>query len=570
MKKMKKLTAVVAPVLAVSMALSACSGSGEDKKANTSPKNSSGEDSKADIKYAAKQVLNRTETNEIPTMDTSKNTDTLGSQILGNTMEGLYRLDKDNKPIPAVAESSTKSEDGKKYTFKLRKDAKWSNGDPVTAKDFVFAWQRLVDPKTAAEYAFIAYYVKNAEAINSGKAEVSTLGVKAVDDHTLEVELERATPYFLNLTAFVSYYPLNEKFVKEKGAKYGLESDTVVYNGPFVLTDWKHEQGWKLKKNDSYWDKKSVKLDEINYSVVKEVATRVNLYDSGQIDFALLSGEFVDKYKSKKDEFGTYLETSTFYLRLNQKRAGQDTPLKSKKLREAIALSIDKKALANVILNDGSKPVDFLVPKGLATGPDGKDFAETFKNGLKQDTKKAAAAWEEAKKELGKDQVTIELLNYDTGNAKKVGEYVKDQIEKNLKGVTVNIKLQPFKQKLKLESDQDYDFSYGGWNPDYADPMTYLDMFESTNSQNQMSYSDPKYDEMIKQGKTELMADSKKRWEELGKAEKQLLEKDVALIPLHQSGRSYVLQPNVKGIVKHNISPEYSFKWAYVTEKDSK
>ncbi|MGG3528481.1 peptide ABC transporter substrate-binding protein [Bacillus pseudomycoides] len=568
MKKIKKLTAVVAPVLAVSMALSACSGSGGDKKTNTT--SNSGEEKKSDIKYAAKQVLNRTETNEIPTMDTSKNTDTLGSQILGNTMEGLYRLDKDNKPIPAVAESSTKSEDGKKYTFKLRKDAKWSNGDPVTAKDFVFAWQRLVDPKTAAEYAFIAYYIKNAEAINKGKAEVSTLGAKAVDDYTLEVELESAVPYFLNLTAFVSYYPLNEKFVKEKGDKYGLESDTVVYNGPFALTDWKHEEGWKLKKNDNYWDKKNVKLEEINYSVVKDAATRVNLYDSGQIDFSLLTGEFVDKYKSKKDEFGTYLEPSTFYLRLNQKRAGQDTPLKSQKLREAIALSINKKDLANVILNDGSKPADFLVPKGLANGPDGKDFQETFKNGLKQDSKKAAAAWEAAKKELGKDQVTLEFLNYDTSNAKKVGEYVKDQIEKNLKGVTVNIKMQPFKQKLKLESEQDYDFSYGGWNPDYADPMTYLDMFESTNSQNQMSYSNPKYDEMINKGKKELMADAKKRWEELGKAEKLLLEEDVALVPLFQSGRSYVLQPNVKGIVKHNISPEYSFKWAYVTEKDSK
>ncbi|WIY63648.1 peptide ABC transporter substrate-binding protein [Bacillus arachidis] len=565
---MKKFTAVVAPVLAMSMALTACSGSGGDKKTNTS--SSSGEDKKSDIKYAAKQVLNRTETNEIPTMDTSKNTDTLGSQILGNTMEGLYRLDKDNKPIPAAAESSTKSEDGKKYTFKLRKDAKWSNGDPVTAKDFVYAWQRLVDPKTAAEYAFIAYYIKNAEAINQGKAEVSTLGAKAVDDYTLEVELERATPYFLNLTAFVSYYPLNEKFVKEKGEKYGLESDTTVYNGPFVLTDWKHEQGWKLKKNDSYWDKKTVKLDEVNYSVVKDMATRVNLYDSGEIDFTLLSGEFVDKYRNNKEEFGVYSEPGTFFLRLNQKRGGQDTPLKSKKLREAIALSINKKDLANVILNDGSKPADYLVANGLAKSPDGKDFQEEFKNGLKNDTKKAAAAWEEAKKELGKDQVTLEFLNYDTSNAKKVGEYVKDQIEKNLKGVTVNIKMQPFKQKLKLESDQDYDFSYAGWSPDYADPMTFLDMFESTNSQNQMSYSNPKYDEIIKQGKTELMADAKKRWGELGKAEKLLLEEDVALVPLFQSARSYVMRPNVKGVVKHNISPEYSFKWAYVTEENSK
>ncbi|MED1508859.1 peptide ABC transporter substrate-binding protein [Bacillus proteolyticus] len=567
-KKMKKLTAVVVPVLAMSVALTACSGSGGEKKTTTT--SNSGEEKKSDIKYAAKQVLNRTENQEIPTMDTSKSTDTLGAQILGNTMEGLYRLDKDNKPIPAAAESSTKSEDGKKYTFKLRKDAKWSNGAPVTAKDFVYGWQRLLDKNTAAEYAFIAYYIKNAEAINKGEKPATELGAKAVDDYTLEVELEKPVPYFLNLLAFPSYYPLNEKFVKEKGDKFGLEADTTVYNGPFVMSSWKHEQGWQLKKNDKYWDNKTVKLEEINYSVVKEVATKVNLYDTGSIDFTLLSGEFVDKYKSNKDEYGEYAESSTFFLRLNQKRNGQDTPLKSKKLREAIALSVDKKGLANVILNNGSKATDQLVPKGLATGPDGKDYQDTFKNGLKQDTKKAAAAWEEAKKELGKDQVTIELLSYDDGTAKKIADYVKDQIEKNLKGVTINTKIQPFKQKLKLESAQDYEISYAGWSPDYADPMTFIDMFESKSPYNQMSYSNPKYDEMVQKAGNELLSDPKKRWEALGKAEKLFLEEDAGLVPLYQTGRSYVMKPNVKGVVKHNISPEYSFKWAYVTEDGGK
>ncbi|MEK3930807.1 oligopeptide transport system substrate-binding protein [Bacillus wiedmannii] len=564
-KKMKKFTAVVAPVLAMSMALTACSGSGGEKKSTTTS-SGGGEEKKSEIKYAAKQVLNRTENQEIPTMDVSKSTDTLGSQILGNTMEGLYRLDKDNKPIPAAAESSTKSEDGKKYTFKLRKDAKWSNGDPVTAKDFVYGWQRLLDKNTAAEYAFIAFYIKNAEAINKGEKPLTDLGAKAVDDYTLEVELEKPVPYFLNLMAFPSYYPLNEKFVKEKGDKFGLEADTTLYNGPFVMASWKHEQGWQLKKNDKYWDNKTVKLEEINYSVVKEVATKVNLYDTGSIDFTLLSGEFVDKYKSNKEEYGEYSEASTFFLRLNQKRNGQDTPLKSKKLREAIALSIDKKGLANVILNNGSKATDQLVPKGLATGPDGKDYQDTFKNGLKYDPKKGAAAWEAAKKELGKDQVTIELLSYDDGTAKKIADYFKDQIEKNLKGVTVNTKIQPFKQKLKLESAQDYEVSFAGWSPDYSDPMTFIDMFESKSPYNQMSYSNPKYDDMVKKAGNELLSDPKKRWEALGKAEKLFLEEDAGLVPLYQTGRAYVMKSNVKGIVKHNISPEYSFKWAYVTE----
>ncbi|WP_242223597.1 peptide ABC transporter substrate-binding protein [Bacillus cereus group sp. BfR-BA-01380] len=567
MKKMKKITAVVAPVLAMSVALSACSGAG-DKKASTEPKNG---DKQTEGKLAAKQVLNLAETAEIPTMDTSKSKDSASSLILGNTMEGLYRLDKDNKPVPGMAESYKKSDDGKKYTFKIRKDAKWSNGDPVTAKDFVFAWQRLLDPKTAAEYAFIMYDIKNAKAINEGKSPLDSLGVKAVDDNTLEVELDNPVPYFLNLTAFTSFLPLNEKVVKEYGDKYALEADKLVYNGPFKMTEWKHEQGWKVKKNDQYWDKANVKLDEINWSVIKEVSTRVNLYESGQIDRAILTSEYVDKYKPRKDEFGSFVESSTFFLRLNQKRNGQDTIFKNKKVRQAFAMAFDKKALTNVILNDGSKPVDSLVPEKFATGPDGKDYRETFKStGNKTDVKKAKQLWEEAKKELGKQEVTIEFLNYDTENAKKVGEYLKEQFEKNLPGLKVNMKLQPFKQKINLEVAQDYDLSYAGWNPDYADPMTFLDMFLTGNPQNEMSYSNAKFDEIVKKSQGELLTDPKKRWEEMGKAEKILLEDEAALVPMFQNGRSFVQRPTVHNIYNHNVGCEYSYKWAYITEKEGK
>ncbi|ENQ3107922.1 oligopeptide transport system substrate-binding protein [Bacillus sp. 491mf] len=567
MKRMKKITAVVAPVLAMSVALTACSGAG-DKKASTEPKNG---DKKTEGKLAEKQVLNLAETAEIPSMDVSKSTDTTSSLILGNTMEGLYRLDKENKPIPGIAESHKKSDDGKKYTFKLRKDAKWSNGDPVTAKDFVFAWKRLLDPKTAAEYAFIMYDLKNAKAINESKSPVDSLGIKAVDDYTLEVELDNPVPYFLNLTAFTSFLPLNEKVVKEHGDKYGLEADKMVYNGPFKMSEWKHEQGWKLVKNDQYWDKATVKLEEINFSVVKEQSTRVNLYESGQLDRVSLTAEYVDKYKANKDEFGTTLDPSTYFLRLNQKRNGQDTVLKNKKVRQAIAMAFDKKALTNVILNNGSKPVDFLIPEKLANGPDGKDFRETFKSaGIKTDLKKAKQVWEEAKKELGKEEVTIEFLNYDSDNAKKVGEYLKEQLEKNLPGLKVNMKLQPFKQKLKLETAQDYDLTYAGWNPDYADPMTFLDMFKTGNPQNEMSYSNAKYDEIVTKSQGEWLTDQKKRWEEMSKAEKILLEDEAALVPMYQSGGSFLQRPTVQKVYKHNVGSPLSFKWTYITEKESK
>ncbi|MEC2940671.1 peptide ABC transporter substrate-binding protein [Bacillus cereus] len=559
-KKMKKLTAVVAPVFVMSMALTACSGSGDKEKASTTPK--SGE--KEGGKLAAKQVLNLTESQEIPSMDSAKATDQVSFLALNNVMEGLYRLDKDNKATPGVAESYKKSDDGKKYTFTLNKNAKWSNGEPVTAKDFVFAWKRAVDKNTAAEYAYIMFDLKNAQAINEGKAELDTLGVKAVDDYTLEVELENPVPYFVELTSFGTFYPLNEKFVKEKGEKYGLESDTTLYNGPFTLTDWKHEEGWKLKKNAQYWDNKTVKLDEINFNVVKDSGTRVNLYESGQIDRSGLTSEFVDKYKSNPDFF-TQKTPSTYFLRLNQKRGGQDTVLKSKDLRLAIAKAYDKKGLTNVILNDGSTPADYLVPKEFAKSPDGKDFRKENGDILKTDVKKAKEHWEKAKKELGKDAITVELLNYDGDGAKKVGEFLKGELEKNLPGLTVNLKNQPFKQKLKLESDLDYDLSYAGWGPDYLDPMTFIDMFVTNGPHNQTGYSNPKYDEIVQKGKGELLTKTKERWDSLLKAEKMLLE-DAAIAPLYQRGDAIVQRQKVKGIVHHPVGGDYSYKWAYITE----
>ncbi|EEL49980.1 MULTISPECIES: peptide ABC transporter substrate-binding protein [Bacillus cereus group] len=560
MKKMKKLTAVVAPVLAVSMALSACSGSGEKEKANTKPK----ESEKAGGKLAAKQVLNLTDSSEIPSMDSTKATDAVSFNVMNNVMEGLYRLDKDNKATPGVAESYKKSDDGKKYTFKLNKNAKWSNGDPVTAKDFVFSWKRAIDKNTAAEYAYIMFDLKNAKAINEGKAELDTLGVKAVDDHTLEVELENPVPYFVELTSFGTFYPLNEKFMKEKGDKFGLEADTTLYNGPFTLSEWKHEEGWKMKKNAQYWDNKTVKLEEINVNVVKDTGTRINLYETGAIDRTGLVSEFVDKYKSSP-EFYTQKTPSTFFLRLNQKRGGQDTVLKNKDLRKAIAMAYDKKGLANVILNDGSVPAGYLVPAEFAKSPDGKDFRKENGEGIKTDAKKAKEHWEKAKKELGKDAVTVELLNYDSENAKKVGEFLKAQLEQNLPGLTVNLKNQPFKQKLDLETKQDYDLSYAGWGPDYLDPMTFIDMFVTNGSHNQTGYSNPEYDKLVEQGKGELLSKPKERWEALLKAEKILLD-DVAIAPLYQRGDSIVQKPKVKGIAKHPVGGDYSYKWAYITE----
>ncbi|WJQ01013.1 peptide ABC transporter substrate-binding protein [Geobacillus stearothermophilus] len=543
----KRFSLFLALLLALSTFLAACGGGGDD--------NAQGGEKPAEKK---EQVLNLLETSEIPSLDPALATDQVSFIVLNNVMEGLYRLGKDNKPVPGVAESYTVSEDGKTYTFKLRQDAKWSNGDPVTAHDFVFAWRRVLDPKTKAEYAYIMYDIKNAAAVNTGKLPVDQLGVKALDNYTLQVELENPIPYFISLTVFGTFMPQNEKFVKAQGDKYGLEANTTLYNGPFVLSEWKHEQGWTYAKNPNYWDKDTVKLEKINVKVVKETATMVNLYDTKKADRVILSAEFVDKYKNDKN-FHTYLEPSIFWLRMNTKKE----PLNNVNARKAIAMAIDKEAMVNTLFNNGSVVANYAVPKDFVTGPDGKDFRDANGDLVSYNVDEAKKLWEQAKKELGKDKFTIELLNYDDDVAKKVGEYLKEQLEKNLPGLTVNIKQQPFKQKLELESNMQYELSFSGWGPDYQDPMTFLDLWTTNNPHNQTGWSNAEYDKLIKDAKTTLLGDLQARWDAMLKAEKILFE-EMPIAPLYQRGRAYLQREYVKDIVIHSFGGDYSYKWAYI------
>ncbi|MCP8968304.1 peptide ABC transporter substrate-binding protein [Ectobacillus ponti] len=543
----KQLTFALASALTVSTVLAGC---GNDEKKASDAKAKEGGPS-------GEQVLNLLEASEIPTMDTVLATDAVSFNVMTNTMEGLYVLGKDDKPMPGAAESYAASEDGKKYTFKLRKDAKWSNGDPVTAKDFVYAWKRAVDKATAAEYAYIMFDVKNAEKINKGELPADQLGIKAVDDYTLEVELERPVPYFISLISFSTFYPQDEKFVKAQGDKFGLEASTTVYNGPFVLSEWKHEQSFQLKKNDSYWDQTNVKLSTINFNIVKDVATGVNLFETKEVDRAGLTAEFVDKYKSTP-EFVTKQDPSVFFVRMNEKNKA----LANKNIRKAIMTGFDKEGIANVLLNNGSIAAGGLVPKDFVSGPDKKDFRAENGDLAKTNVKKAKELFEAGKKELGVDTIQLELLNFDSESAKKIGEYLKEQLEKNLPGLTITIKQQPFAQKLKLETNGQYDLSFAGWGPDYPDPMTFVDMFVTNGAHNQMGYSNAKYDELIQKGKTD-MTDLKARWNNLLEAENILFE-DAAIAPVYQRGRAFLQKEYVKGIVEHNFGGDFSFKWAYV------
>ncbi|MBE7147507.1 peptide ABC transporter substrate-binding protein [Bacillus mycoides] len=510
---------------------------------------------------AKKQVLNVTVSEEIPSLDTTKTMDGTSAHVMQNIFEGLYVLDDQDQPIPAVAKSFKRSEDGKKYTFDLRKDAKWSNGDSVTANDFMFAWRRAVSHETASQYAYMLFYVKNAKEINKGTKPLDELGVKVINDYKLEVELEQPIPYFLQLLALPIYLPQHESFLKEQGQNYALEPSNLIYNGPFVLEKWKHEQEFQLKKNATYWDQKKVKLDEINFHIVKDTMTAVNLYEAGDLDRVPINSQVVDKYKGDK-ELHMSSDPGIAMLRFNEK----NNALANKKVRQAISLALNKDDFVAHFINNGAKPANGLVPVGHVNEETGKDFRKENGDISSYDLQNAKKVWEEAKKELGVEQVKLEFLTFEQDNAKRMAEYIKGDLEKNLQGLTIQIKQQPFKQKLQLEQTGDYDISMVNWGPDYKDPISYLELFTTGNPNNKMNYSNLHYDELIKKAKSDLVLDQNKRWEALQEAERILLE-DAAVAPLYHIGSAYVQKDYVKGIEKHQFGGVYTYKNAYIDNK---
>ncbi|EEL46224.1 Oligopeptide transporter, periplasmic-binding protein [Bacillus cereus Rock3-42] len=542
MKRKKSHLMVMA--LVTSLLLTAC-----NNKANKSDRD------------ANKQVLNVTVSEEIPSLDTAKTMDGTSAHVMQNIFEGLYVLDDQDQPIPAVAKSFKRSEDGKKYTFDLRKDAKWSNGDNVTANDFMFAWKRAINPETASQYAYMLFYVKNAKEIDKGTMPLDALGVKAINDYKLEVELEQPIPYFLQLLALPIYLPQHESFLKEQGKNYALEPSNLLYNGPFVLEKWKHEQEFQLKKNATYWDEKKVKLDEINFQIVKDTMTAVNLYEAGNLDRVPINSQFVDKYKGHK-ELHMSSEPAIAMLRFNEKNSA----LANKKVRQAISFALNKEDFVAHFINNGAKPATGLVPVGHINEETGKDFREENGNLSLYDVQSAKKNWEEAKKELGVEQVNLEFLTFEQDNAKRMAEYIKGDLEKNLQGLTIQIKQQPFKQKLQLEQTGDYDITMTNWGPDYKDPISYLELFTTGNQNNKMNYSNRHYDELIKKAKSDLVLDQKKRWEALQEAERILLG-DAAVAPLYQMGSAYVQKDYVRGIEKHQFGGIYTYKNAYIANE---
>lgn len=502
------------------------------------------------------QVFRKVLPQDISSLDTALVTDTVSFDVFNQIYEGLYTLDKNDKAQPGVAKDMPKkSNGGKTLTIKLRKDAKWSNGDPVTAQNFEYAWKRVVNPKTASEYAYIMYDLKNAEAINTGKKDIDELGVKAVNDHTLKVELNKPIPYISELLAFATFMPQNEKVVNKYGEQYGTTAEKSIYNGPFKVEDWKVEDKIQLVKNKDYWDKKKVHLDRVNYKVLKDQQAGASLYDTGSVDDTLITADQVDKYEGNPG-LKKRLLASTFYIKLNRDNVPE---FKNKDLRLAISQAIDKEGYVNAVKNNGSTATDGFTSKYTAKSPDGKDFTESIQSPLSYNPNAAKKHYDKAKKELGIKNLTFTMNTEDTADAKISAEYIKAQVEKNLPGVTMKIKQLPFKQRVNQEHSETFEASLSGWGPDYPDPLTFLSIMTTGNASNNTGWGNKEYDKLIKDANGKLLQKPDERQAAMKKAEEIMLQ-EAPVAPIYQKGEAHLTNPQVKGLYYHQIGGDTSLK----------
>ncbi|MFV0558842.1 MAG: peptide ABC transporter substrate-binding protein [Enterococcus sp.] len=510
------------------------------------------------------KVVNFAEPAELLTLDTTQEEDFTSFNAQNQVLEGLYQLDKNDEVIPAVASSLPKvSADKKTYTITLRKDAKWSNGTNVTASDFLYAWQRAVDPETAPSYASLFVdSIQNAAEINSGKLAAEKLSVEAPDEQTLVIHLIKPIPYFTSLLSFETFYPINQEFAEKQGESYGTSSATTLYNGAFTLTDWEQNSDtWSYTKNEKYWDAEHVKVDQINTSVVKSTGTAFNLYEAGELDRVVLEGEYAKQAVNRSD-FQNQNDTKVSYLRFNQ---GSDKNLANVNLRKAISLAIDRESFVDSILGDGSLAATGFVPTDFTKNPTtAEDFRKESGTLQTYDASAAKSALAEAKKETGKSRFTLDYITTDADNNKTTAESLAGQIEQALPGVTINIQTLPSNNVQERYFDGDYDIAFGQWMPDFYDPITYLDMFTSDSGLNHINYRSAKYDQIIKAATDRDATNESKRWEDLIQAEKVLLQKDYVIAPIYQQKTAILQNEKVSGVVKHAAGSPYNFKYITV------
>ena len=515
----------------------------------------------AGVDASVEQKLSIATQGELATLDSALYNDVPSSDMIGQVFEGLYRVKNGTEVEFGQAESVKVSDDGLTYTFTLRDGLKWSDGSPVTAADFEYSYQRLADPKSGASVQSVDVF-KNAAAVRKGEKEVSELGVKALDDKTLEVTLEYPAPYLPKLLSGSRYMPVSKAVHSAKGDKYGTSADNVVTNGPFTIQDWNGTNlEWKLVKNDNYWDAANVYLKDVQVQVIKENSTGADLFDAGQLDYTTLTDQFVQEYTGA-DDFHTASKATIGYLSFNTQREATANA----DLRRAIAQAFDKQVYADSVIQDGSKVLNNQVPKDFDVNEAGEDYQTAAGPMLEYNLEAAQADWAKAKATLGKDTIELQLLTSDVGLSKRTAEFLQAQLEANLPGLKLTISSVPLKNRLEFQRQSDFDIFYGTWAPDYQDALNFIEQYKTGGGINFAKYSNAEYDKLVEQARNEYANDPAKRRQALIQAETIGIKQDAVAAPIYQSATSYLLKARVKNFEVMPFGRTINLRPVYVTE----
>ena len=486
---------------------------------------------------------------EPSSIDPQITTDIPGGTVDELILEGLLRKDKTGKSVAGIAQKWEKSKDGLVWTFHLRDGVKWSNGDPVTANDFKAGWIRGLNPDTAGSNASMLFVIKNGEKYNAKKVSENEVGIKVIDDKTLQVTLESPTPYFDDLVTFKSFMPLNQKFYNEAKDKYFTEAKYTISNGPYTLEKWTHDSELKFKKNPNYWDAGNVKIDNVELKIIA-TDSAVNAFKNKEVDVTAVTFEQAKEFAGKP-ELVKANDGGIYYLLFNTK----ENVFKNAKVRRAITMAINKEELVNKVLEGSEKLTKTFTPSGIGLNGVSKDFpAEVATDQPKFNVAEAKKLLAEGLKEEGLSELPrFEILFNDTGSRKAIAEYIQESLRNNL-GANVELDKVSGKERIERTKKRDYQISLQNWTGDFLDPITYLDLFDSTNANNRGDFKNVKYDELTKIVKSS--ADPKVRVPAMIQMEKLISEEQPVTI-LFQKQKLYLVNPKVKNLGFVSIGGEF-------------
>lgn len=517
---------------------------------------------------------------EPPEMDSILTTSSGSMNVLRHCVEGLVSLDANDEAVPGMAESWDVSKDQKTYTFHLRKGAKWSNGEEVTAKDFVFAWNQHFNARTGAPYASTwMTKIAGAEDIFNATAEKvdpkdeksdykmaeadipkymeEHAGWKAIDDYTFQVTFTGPFQYAVVLMAFPSFFPVNQKAYEEAGGNnnYGTDADKLAYNGPFTITSWAHEDSIVLEKNPDYWNAENIKLDKITMRMIGQETTAINEFNNGSIDMIGLTGDNIKQFKNAQG----FDDGGAWYFEFNSKV----NPFNNAKVRKALTLGVDAQAMIDTIVKNDSKVATTFTPPAVAQGAFTEYCGDLFKHITNNDYSEAKALLEEGLKEEGLTvaEFSPELLCDDSSAAKQQAEFLQAQLKEHL-GVTLNIRQVTYNARLDAMDQGDFEIVFAGWSPDYNDPMTYLDMWVTGNGNNHGKWSNAEYDKIIKEASQ--IADKDAYYAKLKEAE-EILAEECPIGFIYDRQTSYVTSDRLKGVVRTAFQ-DINLNYAYIEE----